>query len=189
MPETLRLRAIHPSDDNTSLQVDIEALGIPLPAVQRELDSLQGALVLRYGYQVCNPFNGMIDFMPVRRMWANIRTTFVHNKTRDDDDTNAHRSFIKWLRSYVSEATLPEKLLDTNAVTRPIIKQVRKPFMHTLLSAETLRNPSCEVIGGECPVRGSMTTEYRTLYDYCTMKTRQGKFIDRTKELLIQQER
>ncbi len=132
-PETLRLRAIRPSEDNTAVQADIEALGIPIPAVQRELYSLQGALVLRYGYRVRNPFNGMIDSMPIRRMWANIRTTFVHDKTQDDADTNAHRSFIKWLRSYVSEATLPEKLLTLKSA-----KNLNVQILHSQQIGSTL---------------------------------------------------
>jgi hypothetical protein len=78
--------------------------------------------------------------------------------------------------------------LDSTTLASPLSQQIRAPKMSRLLSVESLQNVECEQIEGECPVRGSMTTEYRTLYDYCTMKTRQGVFRERTSEVLGRKE-
>ncbi|MBL7992619.1 MAG: hypothetical protein JNN25_14365 [Candidatus Kapabacteria bacterium] len=75
--------------------------------------------------------------------------------------------------------------LDSTALQRPLPEQVRKPMMSAFLSVDDLQSLECEQIEGECPVRGSMTTEYRTLYDYCTIMTRRGRFLDRTSEIVI----
>jgi predicted GNAT superfamily acetyltransferase len=74
--------------------------------------------------------------------------------------------------------------LDSSSLSAPLAQQIRRPYMSNLLSVYDLRTMECAQFDGEGPVRGSMTTEYRTLYDYCTMKTRQGVFRDRTENLL-----
>lgn len=67
----------------------------------------------------------------------------------------------------------------------PLAQQMRKPHVARILSVQSLQEVECAQFDGECPVRGSMTTEYRTLYDYCTMKTRQGVFRDHTQALIV----
>ena len=73
---------------------------------------------------------------------------------------------------------------DSSKLVLPLFQQVRKPYLDRMLSVQDLQDLPCEQFDGECPVRGSMTTEYRTLYDYCTMKTRQGVFRNRASELI-----
>ncbi len=127
-PSTVSLIAIRPSTTGYSFDADFEASGISLPHLDRELYSLKGALVLKYGLKVRNPYNGMTDSLPIQKKYAQISSAFVHESPSESDEKISHEDTQTWLQKYLRAVKLPEKfapLLSAKNLTAHILKPER----------------------------------------------------------------
>ena len=108
-PSTLRLIALRPSTTGYSFDAEFEASGISLPHLDRELYSLKGALVLKYGLKVRNPYNGMTDSLPIQKKYAKISSAFVHESVPQSDEQTSDNNLQTWLLTYLRTTKIPEK--------------------------------------------------------------------------------
>ncbi|TAE25969.1 MAG: hypothetical protein EAZ92_11455 [Candidatus Kapaibacterium sp.] len=161
-PSTVRLIALRPNKAGYSFDAEFEASGISLPHLDRELYSLKGALVLKFGLKVRNPYNGMVDSVPIEKKYAQISSAFVHESPSQSDEEIGREDTQTWLQKYLRAIKLPEKfapLLSAKNLTAHILKPERgwgskvsqrlneeyKPFARSLFGSEDAYKSECDI--------------------------------------------